>query len=87
LINAFFQLARCDVLALKVAAGLERRPLGIPIVIRLRGRGLDEARSILDRHSVVFEQDLQTACTAVIAAARGPTSGAPLGPGLAPMAD
>jgi succinyl-CoA synthetase beta subunit len=79
LINASFQLATCDALARKLAAGLARRPLGIPIVVRLRGRGLDEARDILEPYGVVFERDLEAACASVLGAAHGQASkaGAP----------
>ena len=69
LVNAFFQLATCDALARKLAVGMDRRPLPMPIVVRLRGRGLDEARRVLEPYDVVFADDLEAACRAVIGAA------------------
>jgi len=69
LVNAFFQLATCDALARGLAQGLERTGLDVPIVVRLRGRGLDEAHRLLAPFGVTEEPDLGTACARVIALA------------------
>lgn len=70
LVNAFFQLATCDALARGLAAGLARSRLEAPMVVRLRGRGWDEAHRLLEPHGVVEEPDLGTACTLVASLAR-----------------
>ena len=69
LINAFFQLATCDALARGLAAGLARTPIEAPLVVRLQGRGYEEARALLDPFGVDHEPDLTKACRAVVAAA------------------
>ena len=69
LVNAFFQLATCDALARGLAAGLERAPIQAPLVVRLQGRGYEEARALLDPFGVRYEPDLGAACRAVVAAA------------------
>jgi succinyl-CoA synthetase beta subunit len=71
LINAFFQLATCDALARKLAIGLERREeTRTPLVMRLRGRGYEEALGLLKCFELSWEPDLRAACRLTVALAK-----------------
>jgi succinyl-CoA synthetase beta subunit len=71
LVNAFFQLASCEVLARGVAGALRAESSQTPVVVRLRGRGMAEARALLEPHGLPLREDLEDACREVLARGRG----------------
>lgn len=66
LVNAFFQLASCELLARGVAGALRAEGSRTPIVVRLRGRGIAEARALLGPFGLPLIEDLDEACRATL---------------------
>jgi succinyl-CoA synthetase beta subunit len=73
LVNGFFQLASCEVLAQGVADALADRALNAKdgpmpaIIVRLRGRGMSQARDLLGPLGLRLIEDLDEACRAAAA--------------------
>jgi succinyl-CoA synthetase beta subunit len=71
LFNAFLQVADCGEIASAVAAALASGwpTADFPVVLRLRGRGFEEALTALDPTDVILIEDLRTACERAVDAA------------------
>jgi succinyl-CoA synthetase beta subunit len=78
LVNGFFQLASCEALARGVAGAVadQAAEADTPrpaMIVRLRGRGMSEARDVLAPLGVTLVEDLEEACRRAVA--RGMRSG------------
>ena len=68
--NAFFNLAFCDFLAQGIAEGLQGQEYGGQVVVRLKGRRLEEAKEILAPLGFALFEDLPEAIEAVVAGSK-----------------
>lgn len=66
LINAFFNLAFCDILAQGIADGFRGERYGGRVVVRLRGRNLAEAKAILRPLGFTLVDELSDAIDQVV---------------------
>jgi succinyl-CoA synthetase beta subunit len=65
LVNCFFQLARCDLLASAVTEA-QSATVSVPTVARIRGNRAADAVRILDPSSVLVTEDLRSACAEAV---------------------
>jgi succinyl-CoA synthetase beta subunit len=74
LFNIFGGITRCDDVATGIVASLEKKPLGIPLVIRLTGTNEDLAREILAAHGLGATTQMDEAVRMVIGRAQEVTA-------------
>ena len=63
LVNIFAGIARCDIIALGLIKGLTTLGMKKPIVLRLKGTNVDEARQLIadSGFNMIFTEDLDEA--------------------------
>ena len=71
LVNIFGGITRCDDVATGLVRALAKRPLDVPLVVRLTGTNEEEARAILKKAGIEAGSDMDAAVKAAVAAARG----------------
>ena len=71
LLNIFGGITRCDDIATGLLQALERRPLEIPLVVRLTGTNEDAGRAMLAEAHITAGVDLDEAVRQVVQAAKG----------------
>ncbi len=71
LVNIFGGITRCDDVATGLVAALAKRPLDVPLVVRLTGTNEEEAKEILKKAGIEAGSDMDEAVKAAVAAARG----------------
>ncbi|WP_368900978.1 ATP-grasp domain-containing protein [Oceanobacillus oncorhynchi] len=70
LFNFYFQLASCKVLAEAISSQLGQ--LKVPIVIRMKGLDMEEAREKLEAYpNIIVEENLEKACESLISIREG----------------
>ncbi|MFD1385982.1 ATP-grasp domain-containing protein [Oceanobacillus oncorhynchi subsp. oncorhynchi] len=70
LFNFYFQLASCKVLAEAISSQLGQ--LTVPIVIRMKGLDMEEAREKLEAYpNIIVEENLEQACESLVSLRRG----------------
>ena len=70
LINIFGGITRCDDVAGGLVEALERRGIGIPLVVRLTGTNQEEAREILVEHHLVSAETMDDAVRKAVGLAK-----------------
>jgi len=71
LVNIFGGITRCDDVATGLVRALAKRPLDVPLVVRLTGTNEEEAKEILKKAGIEAGSDMDAAVKAAVAAARG----------------
>ncbi|MBN1826303.1 MAG: ADP-forming succinate--CoA ligase subunit beta [Candidatus Eisenbacteria bacterium] len=71
LFNIFGGITRCDDVALGLKSAFEKRPVNVPVVIRLTGTNEDRAKEILREAGYDTLTSMDEAVRAVVAAAKG----------------
>jgi succinyl-CoA synthetase beta subunit len=73
LVNIFAGINRCDWVAQGVVQALQKRPAGVPVVVRLSGTNVEEGRRILRESGlpIVTAESLADAADRVVAAWKG----------------
>ena len=68
LVNIFGGIMRCDVIAQGIIAAVEQLSLGIPLVVRLQGTRVEEARELIKKSGlrIISVDDLDEAAKASV---------------------
>jgi len=71
LVNIFGGITRCDDVATGLVQALQKKPLAVPLVVRLTGTNEEEAKAILKKAGIEAGADMDEAVKAAVKAAAG----------------